>query len=153
MGHCLPGHGQSLVPYASYLLHDLSMKYNEVLHSGPTVEANYVLVSPGFSVTCVWPFVRGKLYETPMGHYAYRSVQREVPCHRHICFRRQAVVWSSFKSWCSGIWKDAIWMLLNICIPLAIGWREDFEFYSLKSFSTFRPSLRAKGRLEWLWLS
>ena len=57
-----------------------------------------------------------------------------------------------FKSRCSGIWKDAIWMLLNICIPLAIGWREDFEFYSLKSFSTFRPSLRAKGRLEWLWL-
>ena len=29
-GKCLPGHGQSLVPYASYLLHDLSMKYNEV---------------------------------------------------------------------------------------------------------------------------
>ena len=58
-----------------------------------------------------------------------------------------------FKSWCSGIQKEAIRMLLNICIPLAIGWREDFEFYSLKSFSTFRPSLRAKGRLEWLWLS
>ena len=58
-----------------------------------------------------------------------------------------------FKSSCSGIQKEALRMLLNICIPLAIGWREDFEFYSLKSFSTFRPSLRAKGRLEWLWLS
>ena len=33
-----------------------------------------------------------------------------------------------FKSWCSGIWKDAVWMLLNICIPLAFGWREDFEW-------------------------
>ena len=29
-GKSLPGHGQSLVPYTSYLLHDLSMKYNEV---------------------------------------------------------------------------------------------------------------------------
>ena len=81
------------------------------------------------------------------------SVQLEVPCHRHDYFCRLVVEESGRKSWCSGIWKDAIWMLLNICIPLAIGWREDFEFYSLKSFSTFRPSLRAKGRLEWLWLS
>ena len=51
-----------------------------------------------------------------------------VPCHRHDYFHRRVAVWSGRQSWCSGIWKDALWMLLNICIPSAVGWREDFEW-------------------------
>ena len=79
-----------------------------------------MLVSPGLTDTCVWPLVREKLYETPMGYCAYTSVRLEVPCHQHDYFCRQTVVESSFKSWCSGIWKDAAWMLLNICIPCSL---------------------------------
>ena len=49
------------------------------------------------------------------------------------------------KPWRAGIWVDTGRMLLNIRIP-SFGEREVSIF--LKSL-TFRPSLRAKGRLEW----
>ena len=36
---------------------------------------------------------------------------------------------SGLKSWCAGIWMDAVRMLLNICIPIAFGWSVDFELF------------------------
>ena len=87
-----------------------------------------MLISPGSSDTCVWPLVREKLYGTPMGYCAYRSVQLEVPCHRHDYFCRRTVVESSFNL---GVLVSG--RMLHECYStfaflVAFGWREDFEW-------------------------
>ena len=94
------------------------------------------------------------LYGTPMGYYA------AIEASNWKC--RVTDISSSTDircvEWVLNLGVLVSGRMLNGCYSTfaflwPIGWREDFEFYSLKSFSTFRPSLRAKGRLEWLWLS